>query len=302
MKITSLHEGISPIVYHFTSIYGAGKIASENRFRLTAAYANPSEREMGVDKLFFLSTTRSANGGYTRRGAYTRNVVLKLDGRKLAQNYKGRPVQYFSRNYIKMDQNFDETEDRVFSDSPIIPDAASYILEAHVLVVGEVLEARDRSVIKAMKLRQIPFFLYQDINAFLLQDTRKAVPLSSYRMTPAENPPNYSRYDSRASDKQQIRRSGSDKLTYGPGRWLELMTRPVDQFDSMHYSKKDFIRDIVRGYDRDALNSLDGDLHNTKSKLEWTSRLAPLLKKNNLRSTRDVMDFIAARWKPVAAS
>jgi hypothetical protein len=272
---------------------------AEDRFRLSASFANSSEREMGQDKLFFLSTTRSAGGGYTRRGTYTRNVVLNLDGRKLGQRYSGKPIQYFTRSMIGMDQNFDETEDRVFADTPFIKNARSYIESAHILVTGSVLEPRDRKQIMQFKLHKVPVFLYQDAQAFLLQDTRNAVPLSAYQMEPQVGEPSYSRYDSRASKKQEFRRSGSDKLQYGVQRWIELMTRPVEHYQTMHYSKKELINGIALGYSQDAIRSLDADLHNAKNDPSWTSRLAPLFKKHNLRSPKDVIAFIANRWRSV---
>ena len=79
------------------------------------------------------------------------------------------------------------------------------------------------------------------------------------------------------------------------------MTRPVEQFETMHYSKKQLIRELVRGYTRDAKETLGADLHNAKNDPSWTSRLAPLFKRYGLRTPEDVIQFIANRWKTVAA-
>jgi len=127
MQVFQLIEGISPILYHMTSIYAAGKIVTENRFKLSASFGNDSEQQVGSQKHFFLSTTRSRMGGYTVRGAYDGHVIMVLDGKKLAHNYSGGPVQYWDRSMIALDHKYDETEDRVYADEPYIENATKFI-------------------------------------------------------------------------------------------------------------------------------------------------------------------------------
>lgn len=117
MRIEVLLERLSDIVYHATDYDSAVSIIESDRFKLTPAFS--SKHEAG-SKMFYLSTTRSRIGEY-RRGDFI--AMLKLDGRKLSERYKGGAFNYGGGKLFR-----DELEDRLWSDSPYLENAGSYIL------------------------------------------------------------------------------------------------------------------------------------------------------------------------------
>jgi hypothetical protein len=310
MKIEQLCEGLSQVLYHSTSLLNASKIISSDEFRLATTYANDSEMSVGSKKLFFLSTTRSKTGAYTISNAYPHdagNVVLVLDGRALGNNYTGDPVEYWGRSFLNLAPEKNEMEDRVYNDSPTIPNATKYIKAIHILFKDK-LNARARTALIVMKRSGIPVWLYQDAKAFVLQDSRRAKSIADFEIEPAEPAGQYPRYDREAVKKQALRRDNKaggsnefNKLSYGMARWVKLMNTPVEQFNKLGTGSQQFVKELQYGYkNSDALRSLQADLHNETKNPYWVDKMQPIMKKNNLRSAQDILKFITQRWKPVA--
>jgi hypothetical protein len=310
MKTEQICEGLSQVLYHSTSLLNVSKIVSSNQFQLASTYANDSEMSAGSKKLFFLSTTRSKTGGFTMSNAYPHdagNAVLVLDGRALGNNYTGDPVEYWGREFLNLAPDKNEMEDRVYNDSPTIPNATKYIKSIHILF-KETLNARARTALIVLKKAGIPVWLYQDAKAFVLQDTRRAKSISDFTLEPAEPAHQSTRYDREAVNKQTLRRDNKaggrkeyDKLSYGMARWIKLMSTPVANFDKLGKGSQEFVRSLQYGYQaEDAMRSLKADLHNETKNPYWVNKIQPLMKKNNLRSAKDILEFIIQRWKPVA--
>lgn len=306
----NLHEGLSPILYHLTSLVGAGEIVTSNRFRLSASFSNTSELSVGSSKKFFLSTSRLKAGGYTVRTSMNQSVVFVLDGRKLAHNYSGGPVQYWDRGMIDIDYRYDEQEDRVYNDKPYINDALGYIKEAHVLIKPKSqgsymgLSLKGRKALLALKQSGIPVYLYDDQNAFITQNTKEAKPLSSFDIPKAE-PEDYERHptvDRRATIKQTARRDRqagrNPKMAYDLTRWVEFMTRPVSQYDRLGYDRMHYLQLIIHGHP-DPINMLSADLHNAKNNPDELRTIANIMQRYKLKSAQDILNFIKKRWEPV---
>ena len=139
-----LKEGISDVVYHFTNGMEKGaKILEDNRFLASGGFSKDVESELGQGKLYYFSTARTAANSYT--GDYPQGVIFKLDGRALAEKYKGVPLDYWAtskrsskkaanvQNEPGADEAF-EAEDRILLDEPYIEDADRYIDEIHFAV------------------------------------------------------------------------------------------------------------------------------------------------------------------------
>lgn len=91
-----IKEGISDIVYHFTSLFAGYRICVENEIKLQSTFAKDAEVVKG-GKEFYLSTTRvrDVNVGYSNR--FNRGGVrFCLDGRKLSTRFSGRPLNYWN--------------------------------------------------------------------------------------------------------------------------------------------------------------------------------------------------------------
>jgi len=140
-----LKEGITDVVYHYTSgINKAAQILEENRFMASGGFTKEVESELGKGKLYFFSTSRTPINVVV--GTYPQGAIFKLDGRALAQKYKGVPVDYWADPKrgmsSKLAANVDKTghseafeaEDRILLDEPYIDDADTYIDEIHFAV------------------------------------------------------------------------------------------------------------------------------------------------------------------------
>lgn len=91
-----LKEGISDIVYHFTSLFAGYRICVENEIKLQSTFAKDAEVVKG-GKEFYLSTTRvrDVNVGYGSKFKMG-GVRFCLDGRKLSNRFSGRPLNYWN--------------------------------------------------------------------------------------------------------------------------------------------------------------------------------------------------------------
>jgi hypothetical protein len=140
-----LKEGISDVVYHYTSgITKAAQILEENKFMASGGFTKEVETELGKGKLYYFSTARTPVNAYT--GNYPQGAIFKLDGRALAQKYKGAPVDYWADpkrgKSSKLAANVGKTghidafeaEDRILLDEPYIEDADTYIDEIHFAI------------------------------------------------------------------------------------------------------------------------------------------------------------------------
>jgi hypothetical protein len=141
-KFKMLNEGISDVVYHYTSGLEKGaKILEQNKFLASGGFTKDVESELGKGKLYYFSTARTAANAYT--GTYPQGVIFKLDGRALGQKYKGVPLDYWAtkKRSSKKAANPDpgetegfEAEDRILLDDPYIEDADRYIDEIHFAI------------------------------------------------------------------------------------------------------------------------------------------------------------------------
>jgi hypothetical protein len=189
-----LKEGISDVVYHFTNGMEKGaKILEDNRFLASGGFSKDVESELGQGKLYYFSTARTPVNAYT--GDYPQGVIFKLDGRALAQKYKGVPLDYWAspKRSSKKAANVQsdpgssegfEAEDRILLDEPYIEDADRYIDEIHFAIpvftfqqdffdpkpvrklkVGKIDHRTMASLEKAVEVaeqRNIPYYIHVD--------------------------------------------------------------------------------------------------------------------------------------------
>ena len=129
-----LNEGISDVVYHFTSFPGLVGIAEDDAFFGTLSVGTNADQKFQKGRTYFFSTTRSKREGY-------QSGVIKfvLDGRKLGQRYKAEPMDYWEikkdgKAYEPGNRNLrsHEMEDRILLNEPKIAKAAQYIKEIHI--------------------------------------------------------------------------------------------------------------------------------------------------------------------------
>lgn len=147
-----LSEGISDIVYHFTSLKSCLNILKKNEIYLTMS-SNSSDA-YDNKRLFYLSTQRSRSKELGYAGHMGSCVRIQIDGQKIMNNLTGKPIDYWGVNMGKQSyynpnndstygkgltrsrqthHNF-EMEDRIVSYKPSIPDFSKYILRLDIYV------------------------------------------------------------------------------------------------------------------------------------------------------------------------
>lgn len=125
MKIKNLLEGLSPILYHTTSIKSALTIMNNNQFLLSSDNSGRESDISGGSIRFWMSTARSMRNSFSVR--IPDSITFILDGTKLSSRYSGGPTDYFSGTVGKTGPQYDEMEDRIYSASRSIPKALNYI-------------------------------------------------------------------------------------------------------------------------------------------------------------------------------
>ena len=284
MKLQELFEGISPVVYHYTTLSNALSIVNSNRFRLTSAAGTERERELGsTDKNYFLSTTRHRLGGY-HLNVGAQGVLFELNGRALAHRYSGKSVDYWGHDWDPKNPQKREAEDRIYNTEPYIENANKYIRSVHILVEEDI--QKDANIVRTLRrlaiaLKQAnipyPYYFYTDRNDWRVQNKRRTTTIpklsagaEQFRMT--------------------FHRRG-DMLPY-----KELFFKD----DKSRLSKEaERIRYHALWYPRDFLTQLRVSLHNNKSKPE-ESGLADLLRlfrKHKLKTPQDSLESLQKKWK-----
>ena len=172
-----LSEGISHVVYHFTSLQALYRILMTQKFYLkTGVFRDSYEHKLSDGKrMYYLSTTRNknANEGYSNGYKSESSVRITLDGEKLSHNYKGMPINYWGDDSalgrmkylnpdkvgqpLKWDKDMqqhrnDETEDRIWSFHPTIPNVLDYIKRVDILLPNEnVISDYENRIVKAQQ-------------------------------------------------------------------------------------------------------------------------------------------------------
>ncbi|PNX49201.1 MAG: hypothetical protein BV459_00580 [Thermoplasmata archaeon M11B2D] len=175
---SELCEGISDVLYHSTYGERAANILRTNRFVLSVAVDSASELSLSSNrkklKFFFLSTSRSKTGAFQQSMEFASEATtFVLDGRKLASNLSGSPIDYFKGT---RETKSAEAEDRIYSDKPEINNAAKYIKEIHIRANTATKNNKNLATIaRIAKEKNIPLYLYTDGKDFVVQNKSKAI-------------------------------------------------------------------------------------------------------------------------------
>lgn len=296
----NITEGISPIVYHFTrGPSNALSILKQNRFRLTASTGTKAERLLNKrNKQYYLSTTRRKLGGYHLQTTDV-GVMFNLDGRKFAQNYTGQAASYWGPEFYgapgthKKGFEQQESEDRIYSDDPFIPNAKKYIQEIHVMFTPRGQEKRSdmgtdyRRLFIAAKSMNIPIYLYDNEKNWLLQDKRKTINPAKVAAIAKGN----------AKEKDQ-RRMFSQTYKHYLGQWIELYKAPVGS--KLSDNAQRVKREVLYGYG-DLHLTLASEIHNSRTKPADETGLETLLqifRKEKISNPQEFIDLLKDKWAP----
>jgi hypothetical protein len=310
----SLNEGLSDILYHFTYFGSLINILKQNEFHASTNIGSSADLNTSAGKFFFFSATRSRGAEGAGAGFGRRSVKLVLDGRKLGQRYKGFPIDYWNystkqsdwgnvNDYVASMKN-QELEDRIVLDSPTIPDAASYILEIHVLV-GKRSEVRKDELDRLMgyvKQYSIPIYFYADAKYYFNQVKDKAVdPYSVYGFTDEE--PYVS---SSSSDKLR----GVDRVLYllmyndagNKSRILDFFKFDEDEMDRFESGyQKDLYNYLIPNavYDYEYYSVISSEVHNMRSNTEPKYKFVMKMLADDLRKykVKNLKEYVMIKTK-----
>ena len=259
-------------LYHLTNTGALLKISQQNAIALTFAPSTNADNKSSKYSFYF-SMSRVPNGGYTMSSTYHKNtsVILQLDGNLLNQSYKISPVNYWGTEFTKIDRKYNENEDRLWSNKPFIENANKYIKSCHIYIPKEQQnEHCVDNIIEIEKLKISKIYYYNDFNAFLLLDTRKALtsPNGLLQHQAIQEPYHYKH---------------SNKRLLQTINWLE---HPDNLDNKTFYSERARYFDFHSG--------LSADLHNARSEKdretqEILSRFAKILRKydNSIKKAVD---------------
>lgn len=110
-----LTEGLSSVLYHFTSLGNGFKIAKDDIIYLQSAFSKDSDN-YDTKRKFYLSCTRLFNSNFGYSSRFSRGGVrITLDGDKLKNRFKGKSINYWNGLMDKYDyyQHFPKNEDEL---------------------------------------------------------------------------------------------------------------------------------------------------------------------------------------------
>lgn len=162
--------GISPIVFHSTSLNKLRNILKGNVFYFTPKVKS-AETLIGDEYKYFFSTARNKASHYLLGS----KCIITLDGLKLMQNMKGKAIDYWGEDYRKHRKGDYEQEDRIFSNKPRLENANKYIKQIDILVDTMPRDLFTSIMLNAKRLK-VPVYFYGDVQSFRLGAKSRALP------------------------------------------------------------------------------------------------------------------------------
>lgn len=310
--------GLSPILFHATEAGKAVKILKSNSFILVNSNFSGTESKLAPKEYdYFLSTARNRNSGYisSSRG---RQVIFTLDGRKLGQKYKGNAVDYWGENFRNVDKRYDEQEDRVYSKTPKIPNAISYIKEISYYLPEMKPYYADSlmKIIESANAHDIPVYVYEDAKAFFLGNKKRAVNmqdvmerLSKFLDIPENKYEEYDmgRYDGYAEIMSYV--EYINILEY-------IVKNEIDSFsdalESYNIKDEEIKKEVKRVHERarypnDFINILSGVFQNARNNMtertaDASAELTKVMRKYKVNSFKElygVIEKLMAAWNDI---
>jgi hypothetical protein len=283
-------EGATSVLYHKTSVNAALDILKSGEFKLSSSIGNDVESRMAIKGMpYYLSTSRSKVGDYHRYVGDSAAMFV-LDGQKIGNKYKVKPVDYWERMWLNNPERTSESEDRIYSKTNTM--STDSVIGLHVLLKeqNDIRSEVVRQLLIESKTSGIKTYLYNDESAWRLQDTRRSLKAADYGklLSGHRADPPYMRRPIRGQGKSQYGRS---KIL----AWIELIKKKPGQELSKDADK---IRYDLQYYG-DATTQLKNDFFNAKRPNEpeypLVVKLGDYMNKNNL-DFKSMADKLKQKW------
>jgi hypothetical protein len=293
-------ESLSSIVYHFTDCNNLYKILKGGKLQASLPLGTSSDMLQNKQHYYFISFTRSKDTSYRR------NTCLVMDGDGLNRKYKGEAINYWGAAFTtltKKTKNI-EAEDRLYLNDPYIP-VYPYLKEVHMFYFTDSVYHRKyvQLIGGLCQEHNIPCFIYNDQKEFLILNKRKVVDPSAVTYNPSEPEEEY----------KSLYGGVSKNLQY---LYMLLKISPADleKIKKTSYWKKDdyfakslsrFLYAVKHYYSNqrsDEITQIENDIHNDKNDPRvrpFLDKIIQLMKKNKLRTIKEVFEFLHNKWKDV---
>jgi len=281
-------EMATSIVYHYTSTHNAARILNDGYFQLSRSTGNKSEEQYapaGYD--YFFSTTRSKVGDYHR---YTGSaaVMFVIDGNWLNHNYKTKPIDYWERSWLNVGDRTREAEDRVFSKTPEIPLGGVIGIHAYIKEQDEWRSPLTRGILLAGKKRNIPTYLYNNEQAWRLQNTNKAISVK-----------NAGNLLSGVKPTQKQYRPSTDYLE----PWLELIHKKnkaelTTEADKLRYNLV-YYGSRYPDEDSGLANAFANERKPGSTGFDSATAIINYMRQNKIQTLLDLKNKLAAKWDTI---
>ena len=289
MYLDELFESLSRVAYHYTGPGAALKILKSGQFELSSALGSVEQQYAPPGYPYFMSTTRTRQGGYHQSSSLSRGVIFVLDGNWFNQRYRSQPLDYWGNRGTG--PRASEAEDRVFSREPTIPiggvTAVHVFLDTTPSGNDSESDRHNRAVVRelllAAKTQGIPAYFYTDRKAWINQDQRR---LGDVKTLTGIRKPSWYRPPRGRTYMQS---------------WVELMNAPsrsqlTKDADRLLYNlRSDYNREQAR-------QSLSTDMSNARKpesgpEREDAVKIIRYMQKNRLATLGDFVDHLAAKWQ-----
>ena len=308
MKITISQSAATSILFHATNLSKLNTILTDDKFELTTCVGIPAENEYAKE-YYYLSMTRSRLGDYHLRNCNTGDVLITLDGNKLNQRYKTKPIDYWGEERRKYTGGSYEAEDRLFTNDPFIDKASQYIVEISIIVKPEDIAQRGkfiRSVMLKAKYKHIPMYIFSNPKDWLTNNKAKAYKIATIKINPQSvferiELPDYEQdyYNIlRADDKKRYQEYQNSKQS-NLVNVLELYYKK--SFVNLSPSAKKYAHLLMGDYNDDRIMSIKSDIHNDRSGHSRDGRvnvnsIVSILKKEHC-TIDELMRMLKAKWR-----
>lgn len=288
MKINEiLVESLSRVVFHYTNILSALKILKSGNFELSSALGSIEAQSMPKGYYYFLSTTRTSQGGY-HDFVGDSAVLFKLDGEWYNQRYRSGPYDYWNnRDPSLLHHRKHEAEDRLFSKEPAIP--IDGVTEIHVLVKPDAEKRHKmwaRRVLIAAKKRNIKTFLYNNAADWRNLNSRRLVDPTVLKGI--DEPKGYVRPRTPGYLSPWLELIFADKKS--------LLSRKANQIAyGLQYTYDR--SDITKGLSNDFSNARKPDSDSWGRK--QVIKIIKFMRANNFTTVEELVNFLADKWKNI---
>ena len=174
MKIKDvLNEGLSPVLFHATSLKGFDGMMRSNEIKLS--------RDSAARNRYYMSFSRNKANGFIpyllslgneaeeeafdpRNDAF---VVVEFSGVSLGQNYSGAAFNTFHDPDEPDETDHtapDFMEDRLYNNKPIIPNAKKYIVGLSLITNGK--KVNDKAIVQFIERYGNKFKFYESTKSY----------------------------------------------------------------------------------------------------------------------------------------